>query len=403
MNINKISTLYLLQKNRVNKQQKCPIRCRITFQQKRKIFSTGLFINPDHWNSKKQKAHPPNAENDMINSQLSLISQKINKAFLMLQVQENSFDVEDVYNQYLGKKIIRETGLIEMFDIHIKRQEKLIGISTTIVSVAKFYQTRGHVKSFVKHQYNKQEFLLNALKMDFIEGFDYYLRAEKRFKQNTIYKTIQRFRQIVKLAVALNYLDKDPFILFKNSKPKKQLIYLTIEELETIENHKYASARLQQVADMFLFCCYTGLAYAEMNALSREHLVTGFDGNTWIKMSRKKTSNTISIPLLPKTKILLDKLNMISVNDKVLPDISNQKFNSYIKEIANIVGIDKKLTHHTARKTFATTVLLYNDVPMEIVSELLGHSKITITQEHYAKVVQKKVSEHMNKLSEKLK
>jgi integrase/recombinase XerD len=142
---------------------------------------------------------------------------------------------------------------------------------------------------------------------------------------------------------------------------------------------------------MFIFCCYTGLAYNEMSELKTSHIITGFDGNDWIQMKRKKTNHQISIPLLPMSKLIIDKY-FESNKLEVLPKISNQKFNSYLKEIADIVGISKNLTHHLARRTFATTVLLYNDVPMEIVSELLGHSKMSITQEHYGKVVQKKVS-----------
>ena len=150
---------------------------------------------------------------------------------------------------------------------------------------------------------------------------------------------------------------------------------------------------------MFVFCCYTGLAYQEMFSLKQENIIKGFDGNLWIQMTRKKTKSKISIPLLPKAKKILDKYKDDS---NLLPVISNQKFNSYLKEIGNIVGIEKRLTHHIARKTFATTVLLYNGVPMEIVSELLGHSNLKITQAHYGKVVQKSISEQMNSLSKKL-
>lgn len=153
---------------------------------------------------------------------------------------------------------------------------------------------------------------------------------------------------------------------------------------------------------MFVFCCYTGLAYAEMSSLKQEHLITGFDNNLWISMYRKKTGKDFSVPLLDKPIQIIEKYRT-SERETLLPKISNQKFNSYIKEICGIVGIEKKISHHIGRKTFATTVLLYNDVPMEIVSELLGHSKMSITQEHYGKVVQKKVSEHMQNLTEKLR
>ncbi|MGD1318678.1 tyrosine-type recombinase/integrase [Chryseobacterium sp. 2R14A] len=392
--------LFYIRKSKRNANNLCPLTCRITNELERKEFSTGIFINPDYWNASKQKAHPPNKGNTQINTQLSLIKQDINQAFLFLQVQEKDFDVDDIYRQYKGENIKQDKSITEMFLLHITKQEKLIGISTTKVSVAKFYQTQAHVKSFIKHQYKKSDYLLKDMTMAFITEFEFYLKAEKQFKQNTVHKTIQRFKQIVKLAVGLDYLAKDPFLLYKNRKPKKQIVFLSKEELEALEKHLFASERLQQVADMFILCCYTGLAYTEMANLKVSDIQTGYDSNKWIHIHRQKTKRDYDIPLLSKAESILDKYR---TETQLLPVITNQKFNSYLKEIADIVGINKTLTHHIARKTFASTILLYNDVPMEIVSELLGHSEIGITQQHYAKVVKEKIGEQMSKLNSKLK
>ena len=395
----KISILFLLRRNKINAQGVCPIECRITLDKQRKPFATGIFINPDNWNASKQKAHPPNTDNTQINTQLSLIKQEINQAFLFLQVQGREFKAEDIYRQYKGETIKEDKTIMEIFNLHIAKQEKLNGISTTRVSVRKFYQTKAHVKNYIFWKFRKQDFLLKDMKMSFITEFEYYLKAEKRFEQNTIHKTLQRFRQMVKLAVGLDFLDKDPFLLHKNKKPKKQVVFLTLEELKRIEEHTFASTRLQQVADMFIFCCYTGLAFTEMSNLEQKHIITGFDNHKWISMFRQKTNRKYEIPLLKKAEIILQKY---ADEERLLPKISNQRFNAYLKEIAEIVEIQKNLTHHMARKTFASTILLYNDVPMEIVSELLGHSEIGITQNHYAKVVKKKISEEMTKLNRKL-
>lgn len=391
--------LFYIRRAKINANSLCPLTCRITNENQRKEFSTGIFMNPDYWNASKQKAYPPNKGNTQINTQLSLIKQDINQAFLFLQVQEKDFDVDDIYRQYKGENIKQDKSINEMFHLHITKQEKLIGISTTKVSVAKFYQTQTHVKSFIKHQYKKSDYLLKDMTMAFITEFEFYLKAEKQFKQNTVHKTIQRFKQIVKLAVGLDYLAKDPFLLYKNRKPKKQVVFLSKEELESLEKHQFASERLQQVADMFIFCCYTGLAYTEMANLKTSDIQTGYDSNKWIHIHRQKTKRDYDIPLLSKAESILDKYR---TETQLLPIITNQKFNSYLKEIADIVGINKTLTHHIARKTFASTILLYNDVPMEIVSELLGHSEIGITQQHYAKVVKEKVGEQMNRLKDKL-
>ena len=151
---------------------------------------------------------------------------------------------------------------------------------------------------------------------------------------------------------------------------------------------------------MFVFCCYTGLGFKEMINLKYDDITYRFDNNEWLTIKRNKTSKNYHIPLLPQAKVIIEKYQNDS--DFVLPQMSNPKFNAYLKEIAMIVEIDFNLTHHIARKTFATTVLLFNDISMEVVSELLGHSKLATTQEHYAKVVQSKVSEQMNILSKKL-
>lgn len=392
--------LFYIRRAKKNANNLCPLTCRITYEFQRKEFSTGIFMNPDYWNASKQKANPPNKVNKQINTQLSLIKQDINQAFLFLQVQDKNFDVNDIYKHYKGEDIKEDKSIIDIFNLHISKQEKLIGISTTKISVRKFYQTKSHIRDFIKWKYNKSDYKLKNIKMSFITEFEYYLKAEKNFEQNTIHKTLQRFKQVVKIAVGLDFLAKDPFLLHKNRKPKKQVIFLNREELLALENYQFASIRLQQVADMFIFCCYTGLAYSEMANLKTKDLVLGFDDKHWINIYRSKTRKTYEIPLLSRAQEILDKYKN---NATLLPIISNQKFNSYLKEIADIVGIDKKLTHHTGRKTFASTVLLYNDVPMEIVSELLGHSDISTTQNHYAKVVKKKISEHIDKLDEKLK
>lgn len=400
MNNQNIRILFLIERSKINRLGQVPLRCRITYFGERKIFSTGLFINPDNWNAPKQRAFPPNTDNIQINTQLSLIKQEINQAFLLLQVQDKNFSVEDIYRQYKGETIKEEKSIMEIFNLHIAKQEKLIGITTTKVSVAKFYQTKKHVKNFIWWKFRKQDFLLAEMKMSFITEFEYYLKAEKKFEQNTIHKTLQRFKQMIKVAVGLDFLDKDPFLLFKNKRPKKQVVFLTPEKLLELEKHNFASIRLQQVADMFIFCCYSGLAYKEMAGLERKDVFTGFDGKKWISVFREKTKKIYEIPLLHKAEEILEKYQN---EEKALPKISNQKFNAYLKEIAQITGIEKNLTHHLARKTFASTILLYNDVPMEIVSELLGHSEMQTTQNHYAKVVRKKVSEQMINLGKKLK
>lgn len=173
MNPNKLNTRYIIAKNRTRKDGLSPLFCRLTYEEKRKQFATGLFINPDNWNASKQKAFPPNTEHNQINTQLSLIKQEINQAFLYLQVQEKNFDVDDIYRQYKGENTKDEKSILEMFNIHISKQERLIGISTTKVSVRKFYQTKAHVKNFIFWKFKKHDYLLKDMKMSFIVNVPY--------------------------------------------------------------------------------------------------------------------------------------------------------------------------------------------------------------------------------------
>lgn len=401
MSIKNLNVLFLLDRRRLNSKNKCPLRCRITYQGKKKLFSIGVFISPNDWNSTKQQILESSPDHEVLNKELTLVRQKMLESFLFLQVNAKNFDVEDVLLQYKGESIKANKTLLEVFELHNSRMEKLIGKSYAKSTYNKFLEAKMHIKNFLKHSYNRNDIPIESIKLKFLDDLDFYLKSELDHKQITINKTIQRLRKIIKLAVGEGYLERDPFILYVPKRCEKKLVYLTQEELSLLEAKTFSQSRLNKVKDLFVFCCYTGLAFAEMDSLEKKHLVTKFDGNLWIEMYRQKTSSYVSVPLLPKAKEIISKYE--NESDKVLPSITNQKFNSYIKEIAEILGIEKNITHHIARKTFATTVLLFNDVPMEVVSELLGHSKLAVTQQHYAKVVQKKISDELNRLSSRMR
>lgn len=402
MNPNKINITFLLSKNRVNQAGKCSIRCRITYQKKRYEFASGLFVNPTNWFSKQQIAKPSTEENTFINNELSLIKNKINQAFLLLQIQTSIFAVSDIYSQYRGKTIVQNKGIVEYFKEYLEKNKRLIGIEIKQATWNKFSYILSSLIDLIKLKFKQNEYLLKDLDYSFIIEFEYYLKTEKKQKQVTVNKSLQRFKKVVKTAVTGKLIDTNPFVEHKVKRVITNVIYLTTAELANLEKQNFSQNRLEQVKDLFVFCCYTGLAYNEMSKLESKHIVIGFDDNKWIQMIREKTNKLISVPLLQKPKAIIDKYETENCQ-YLLPRISNQKFNSYLKEIAEIIGLEKNLTHHIARKTFASTVLLYNDVPMEIVSELLGHSKMSITQEYYGKIVQKKVSEHIANLEKKLK
>ncbi|MHA3047138.1 tyrosine-type recombinase/integrase [Riemerella anatipestifer] len=401
MNTDILKILFVISASRINKQGFAPLNCRITYNSERKPFATGLFINPDNWNSKKQKAFPPNEENNFINTQLSLIKNNINQAFLFLQVKEEKFDVNDIYTQYKGETLAREYGVLEYYEIYLEKLKKLIDVEIKKQTWDKFSYIRDDVKEFIKFHYKKSDIKLKDLDFNFITEFEYYSKTELKHQQVTINKSLQRLKKVVKQAVIQKYLESNPFEEHKPKKVYPKIVFLTQEELYKLEHHIFQSEILNQVKDCYLFCCYTGLAYKEMFDLKKEDLITKPDGVIWIYKKREKTGRNFSVPLiLPKALKVVEKYS--SESEYLLPRVSNQYFNRLLKEIAFVLKIPKNLTHHTARKTFASTVLLNNDIPIEVVSKLLGHSKISITQEYYADVMPESLSEKLKNLKDKL-
>ncbi|SDH89706.1 Site-specific recombinase XerD [Flavobacterium omnivorum] len=401
MTTDNFKILFIEGKNRKNKKNQSPLFCRLTLNGNRKQLSTGINIESEHWDTKNQVILKSHKSAILYNSQLDKIKSKINSIYMILRLQESPFSVEDIHDKYLGKELKKSEFILSYYKQYLSKIEKLVGLEIKDNTYNKFVYVGNHLEAFLKWKYKKTDCPLKELSLQFLSDFDYYLKTEKKQEQITINKTIQRLRTPIKQAISEGYLDRDPFILHKSKTVRKTVIFLTTEELKTLEEAVLQQKRLSTIQDLFIFCCYTGLAYNEMANLEKKNIQIGFDNINWIQMKREKTQRQISIPILPKAQEIIEKYSTDS--NRIFPSISNQKFNSYLKEIADVTGIEKRLTHHIARKTFASTVLLYNDVPMEIVSELLGHSNMVITQESYGKVVQKKVSEAIKNLAVKLK
>ena len=285
------------------------------------------------------------------------------------------------------------------------RLKKLLDKEIQQVTYNKYMESFNHLKNFIKYKFKTNDIKLKDIKNNFLDEFEFYLKIDvvkkKGLAQSTINKVIQRFRRIIKFAISEGNLEKDPFMLYKAKSVSKNIVFLTKAELNQLEKHQFKTERINNVKLLFVFCCYTGLAFKEMSLLKKRDIITGYDNNLWIVIKRSKTLREYKIPLLPKAREIIKHFDDTN-SDFCFPNISNQKFNEYLKEIADVVGLQKTLTHHIARKTFASTVLLNNGVPMEIVSELLGHSKITTTQGHYAKVVQSQISNQISILTKKL-
>ena len=400
--ITRVNISFFRYHSRETETGEAPLYCRLWHESKRKIFSIGFKVTRNKWNQNKQIATGKSEMTQRINTQMEVIKKKLVEIETKL-IMEGSEDIlEDMYALYIGKTTVSRS-FITLFEERYMTAKRMEGIKFKKSTLDKFKDVLELVRAYIKKSYHASDIPMNKVNFKFISGLEDYLLTVRRQKPVTINKNMQRVKQVTTYAMKCNYINVDPFIDHAPLKVEKELVFLTTEELHKLESYQFAQERLAKVRDLYLFSVYTGLAYHEAFALQKKHIIMAFDKKFWIEMKREKTGKGISVPLLPQAMKIMEKYD--NGGDKeahVLPAISNQKMNSYLKEITEIVGINKKLTHHTARKTFATTILLYNDVPIEIVSKLLGHSSIAVTQKHYAKVVNKKVSACMEKLEKQL-
>ena len=400
--ITRVNISFFRYHSRETETGEAPLYCRLWHESKRKIFSIGFKVTRNKWNQNKQIATGKSEMTQRINTQMEVIKKKLVEIETKL-IMEGSEDIlEDMYALYIGKTTVSRS-FITLFEERYMTAKRMEGIKFKKSTLDKFKDVLELVRAYIKKSYHASDIPMNKVNFKFISGLEDYLLTVRRQKPVTINKNMQRVKQVTTYAMKCNYIKVDPFIDHAPLKVEKELVFLTTEELHKLESYQFAQERLAKVRDLYLFSVYTGLAYHEAFALQKKHIIMAFDKRFWIEMKREKTGKGISVPLLPQAMKIMEKYD--NGGDKeahVLPAISNQKMNSYLKEITEIVGINKKLTHHTARKTFATTILLYNDVPIEIVSKLLGHSSIAVTQKHYAKVVNKKVSACMEKLEKQL-
>lgn len=395
--INKLNILFFLYRSKMNANGFVAVYCRITLNGQRKQFSSGCFLQPVDWDAKKAKHKGLSTEAKHLNKRLNSIRKAILRSYDSLAVKHENFDVNQLYEQFCGRTIEVKT-LLGVFDLHISQINELVGKDYSPATYKKFVLIKSHVSEFIKEHYNSDDHPLSDLKLGFLQDLEHFLKVRKKQNQNTVNKTIERVKKIVKIAVAHGWLAYDPFAFFRKKPYTKEVVFLDSNELLRLEICQLPE-RLNAVRDLFLFSCYTGLAYHELSMLSKACIKKDVKGMLWIEMIRQKTKRPISVLLLPKALNILKNYEQLDKDGKLLPLISNQKLNAYLKEIAVKVRISKHLTHHVARKTFATTVLLDNDVPIDITSFLLGHSRTSTTEVFYAKVQKQRVVRHLQKFT----
>ena len=397
-----VSILFYIKRAKANSQGISPIYVRVTVESKRFEFSSMKYVNIDKWSIEGNKVKGSSEEARTINSHLDYLKNQVLEAEKRLFKKDSKVTSESLKNEMFGCQE-RTRTLIPIFIDHNNKIKALIGKEYAQGTLERYETSLKHTKDFLMWKYNITD--IDILKIDhaFISDYEFYLRTVRNCANNTAVKYIKNFNKIIKICLANHWMDKNPFANYKSKVKEVDRVYLSEEEIQEIINKDFGTDRLSLVRDIFLFSCFTGLAYIDVKNLTKSHVSIGIDGEKWIFTHRQKTESASKIPILPVTQMIIDKYEnhpQALNQDRLLPILSNQKMNAYLKEIAAVCNINKELTFHIARHTFATTVTLTNGVSIESVSKMLGHKNLRTTQ-HYAKVLDKKVSEDMKILKDK--
>jgi site-specific recombinase XerD len=397
------SVLFYIKRSKLLKDGQAPVYLRITVDGQMAEISLKRSVNPSIWDTARNKAKGNSFDAQELNDYLNSARAQVFNHYKQLQESGRLTNAKILRNAFLGLGE-KQWTLKELFSEHNANMKMLVGKEYSPLTLQRFEAGLKHVLIFMKLQYNSQELALSEIDNKFITRFEFYLKATAKCQHNSAMKHVKALKKIIRIALANDYIRKDPFINYRITQKEVERNCLTENELRIIFEKSLTIERISVIRDLFLFQCYTGLAYRDLAELTPDNIQKGIDGRIWIYTRRRKTDVPCHIPLLPIAEKILAKYenhSCVFFTNKLFPVPSNQKMNAYLKELADLCEIKKKLHTHLARHTYATTVTLSNGIPMETVSKLLGHRKIQTTQV-YAKVLDDKISAEMEILRQKL-
>lgn len=406
---NNFSVRFIL-RNTSNNLSEALIYARITVDRKRAEISLARSIDPQSWDATRQIVNGSKELVSRINPFLEECRYKLIDCYQQLKSQNGFVTANAIKSLFLGDDRVQNT-LLSLLQYHNVNSQNILKYGT----LKNYGATEKYLRQFLILKYKTDDILLVRLNYQFITQFELFLRTTEPLDKsnpltnNGVMKHMERLRKVVTLGVKLEWIPRDPFAQYKLRFQRTERDFLIEEEIETLENIQLPNEKLEKTRDLFMFACYTGLAYIDMANLNPNNIIIGIDKEYWIKTSRQKTITKVSVPLLPQALALIDKYKshpVVKKYGRVLPKMSNQKINNYLKEIATLCGINKNMTFHLARHTFATTITLNNGIPLETVSKMLGHTKLSTTQV-YVHVLERKISDDMralrNRMNEKSK
>lgn len=393
---NTLSVLFIIKKSKLLKNGEAPICMRITVNKRVAEVMIKRSIPVDLWNQKKECSKGKDRVATELNHYINTVRAKILHIHRELEIDNKTITADIIKDCFYGRDKVQRS-LLEVYAEHNEKCRALIGKEYTESTVTKFDTSINRLKEYIRSRYHRDDMMLAELDGQFIRDFDFWLKTDKHCQNNSALKHLKNLKKVVRIALANGWIKKDPFYGIRFKQEEVNVEFLSREELDILMNKEFAIKRLEQVRDIFVFCCFTALAFVDVQQLSREHLIKDNNGALWIRKARQKTNQMCNIPVLSIPQRILGKYedNAECIKKGVLlPVISNQRMNAYLKEIADLCGIAKRLTTHVARHTAATVVFLANDVSMENVSKILGHSNIRMTQ-HYARVLDSSIMRDM--------
>ena len=393
---NTLSVLFIIKKAKLLKNGEAPICMRITVNKRVVEVMIKRSIPVDLWNQKKECSKGKDRVATELNHYINTIRAKVLQIHRELEIDNKPITADTIKDCFYGRDKVQRS-LLEVYAEHNEKCRALIGKEYTESTVTKFDTSINRLKEYIRSCYHRDDIMLAELDGQFIRDFDFWLKTDKHCQNNSALKHLKNLKKVVRIALANDWIKKDPFYGIHFKQEEVNVEFLSREELDVLMNKEFTIKRLEQIRDIFVFCCFTALAFVDVQQLSREHLIKDNNGTLWIRKARQKTNQMCNIPVLSIPQRILRKYedNAECIKKGVLlPVISNQRMNAYLKEIVDLCSITKRLTTHVARHTAATVVFLANDVSMENVSKILGHSNIRMTQ-HYAKVLDSSIMRDM--------
>lgn len=395
--------LFVAKQSRSTKTGEIPVLLRVTVNGQRCETSIALRVKPEKWNAIAERLIGDSREDQELNFRLDTIRMRIMQIYREMEFDREKITAKKIIDRYQGRDQEPTIMLLDVFREHNERCHKLAGKDMAPATVERYETSLKHTANFIKFNFSKDDIPIADVNHKFITDYEFYLKTERNCSHNSATKYLKNFKKIIRIALANEYITKDPFANIRFTLDEVERDFLEDSEIQRIIDKPISIERLANVRDIFVFQCMTGLSYSDVKGLRQEHIATDNNGKLWIRKKRQKTNNMCNIPLLDVSQQILEryKTHPECIRKGILlPVPCNQKLNAYLKELADICGIEKQISSHTGRHSYATSVCLANGVSIENVAKMLGHSDTKMTR-HYAKVLDKSIMRDMERVNGK--